>query len=101
MNHAENFGNFHYGAVGMAFCYGTYFTEKLLLKEAGRAQQAAGTSKSSWGYPGNRLCPWCGQPPYGDDPKDQKFIKQGVDYYRNPNNWYLPPHPWIDLPWYA
>ena len=46
----ENFGNFHYGAVGMVFCYGTYFTEKLLLKEAGRAQQAAGTSKSTWGY---------------------------------------------------
>lgn len=41
----EDFGNFNYGATGTGFG----FSSTRLLREAGRAQQAAGTSRSSWG----------------------------------------------------
>jgi len=77
----EAFGNFNYGATGMA--HG--FTEEQLLTEAGRAQRAAGTSRPEWGDPGDRLWPLKGNkpvPPYGDDPRDQFWIKQGIDYYK-------------------
>ena len=49
----ENFGNFHYGVVGAALG----LPEWLLLREAGRAQQAAGSSKPEWGDPGLRFDP--------------------------------------------
>lgn len=85
----ENFGNFHYGVVGRAFG----FSETVLLREAGRAQQAAGTSLSEWGSPGWRINPWGGSGAYGDDPADQKMIKEGIRYfddglyrYRNGSN---------------
>ena len=75
----ENFGNFHYGVVGRAFG----FSERTLLREAGRAQQAAGTSQTTWGDPGWRLNPWGGNGSFGDDPEDQKMIKEGVLYFEN------------------
>jgi RHS repeat-associated protein len=50
----QNFGNFNYGATGRALG----LSEGLLLREAGRAQQAAGTSRP--GDPGSRLNPWGG-----------------------------------------
>ena len=85
----ENFGNFHYGVVGRAFG----FSGTVLLREAGRAQQAAGTSLSEWGSPGWRINPWGGSGAYGDDPADQKMIKEGIRYfddglyrYRNGSN---------------
>jgi len=74
----EDFGNFNYGATGTAF----EFSERTLLREAGRAQVEASTSKPEWGDPGSRLNPWGGNPPYGDDPRDQVQIKKGIEYYK-------------------
>jgi hypothetical protein len=71
-----DFGNFHYGAIGRA----SGFPSSLLLREAGRAQQDAGTSRSDWGSPGWRFNPWGGTPPYGDDFDDQEQIQRGIDY---------------------
>jgi len=73
----QDFGNFNYGATGLALGLG----ETFLLREAGRAQIAAGTSKPEWGDPGSRANPWGGKPPYGDDPDDQEQIKKGFAYY--------------------
>lgn len=64
-----NFGNFNYGAAG----YAAGIPEKTLYMGAGFAQSRAGTSKPEWGA-------WYGKFPYGDDPHDQFWIKQGVDY---------------------
>jgi hypothetical protein len=36
-------------------------------------QIASGTSRPEWGKPG-------GDPPYGDQPEDQEWIKKGIDY---------------------
>ena len=75
----EAFGNFNYGATGAAFG----FSERTLLREAGRAQIRAKTSKPKWNKPGSRLNPFGGKPPYGDDPRDQELIKQGVKYFES------------------
>ncbi|HAU5004449.1 TPA: hypothetical protein JD037_13360 [Raoultella ornithinolytica] len=40
---------------------------------AGWAQGRAGTSKPEWGK-------WYEKPPYGDDPTDQRNIREGIDY---------------------
>lgn len=66
-----NFGNFHFGAVGYAAC----IPEKILYRGAGAAQARAGTSRKEWGH-------WYGEPPYADDPHDQFWIKQGIDYVK-------------------
>lgn len=66
-----NFGNFNYGAAGFA----AGIPAETLLMGAGFAQSRAGTSKPNWGA-------WYGKPPYGDDPHDQFWIKQGIDYAR-------------------
>lgn len=72
----EAFGNFNYGAAGR-----TTFPIGILRQEAGRAQQAAGTSQSEWGSPGLRLFPSTGKGSFGDDPVDQFWIQQGSNYY--------------------
>ena len=54
----QDFGNYNYGATGAA---SGLFTLETLLREAGKAQCAAGTSQ-----PG-----WCKQS-YCDDPDDQR-----------------------------
>ena len=64
-----NFGNFNYGATGFA----AGIPEETLYMGAGFAQSRAGTSKPQWGT-------WYGELPYGDDPHDQFWIKQGIDY---------------------
>lgn len=51
----------------------------MLLREAGRAQIAAGTSKSEWGTPGYYI--FGGSGSFGDDPKDQTMIREGMKYY--------------------
>ncbi|BDK27381.1 hypothetical protein FJMB80158_40320 [Enterobacter hormaechei] len=66
-----DFGNFHYGAVGYAAC----IPAKILLIAAGAAQWKAGTSRPEWGN-------FTGTPPFGDDPIDQFWIKQGIDYVK-------------------
>jgi hypothetical protein len=74
----EQFGNFNYGATGAALG----IDRTTLLREAGRAQVEAGTSRRGWGDPGWRINPWGGTPPYGDDPVDQMWIDRGIRYYR-------------------
>lgn len=68
-----DFGNFHYGAVGYAAC----IPEKILHIAGGVAQEIAGTSDTKrWGhFYSNHL-------PYGDDPIDQFWIQQGIDYVK-------------------
>lgn len=78
----QDFGNFNYGATGLALG----LDERTLLREAGRGQQAAGTSRPEWGSPGNRLNPWGGTAPFGDDPADQQQIKKGFEYYKAKKN---------------
>lgn len=68
----ENFGNFHYGAVG----YAGGIPENILLRAAGCAQMKAGTSLDGWDR-----C-W-GEMPFGDDPKDQHYIQLGIDYAKS------------------
>lgn len=68
----ENFGNFHYGAVGTA----AGIPEEVLLRAAGAAQMRAGTSEESFGY-------FWTDAPYGDDPVDQVWIKAGIDYAKS------------------
>jgi len=83
---SQNFGNHHYGAVGKA--YG--LPAETLLIYAGKAQIAAGTSLPQWqkyrttttstpygGFNTSRYM----LPPYGDNPRDQKWIKSGFNYY--------------------
>jgi hypothetical protein len=70
----ENFGNFHYGAVGTA----GQLSEQLVLRAAGYAQAQAKTQAENhkWGY-------WFWLPPYGDDIKDQRWIKMGILYAKS------------------
>jgi hypothetical protein len=68
-----HFGNFNYGATGHA----RGFSDDVLLKMAGEAQIAAGTSTLEW-QPGGGT-----QPPYGDDPEDQVGIQRGIDYAKS------------------
>ena len=68
----EAFGNFNYGATGYAFG----FSNEILLRGAGWAQNRAGTNIN--GNYGD----WYGPAPFGDDPRDQQQIANGIDYYR-------------------
>ena len=77
-------GQFNYGATGGALGYGLTF----LLKEAGRAQpppENQTQKPSEWGYPGSRLNPGGGKPPYGDDPSygGPENIKAGYEYFQS------------------
>ncbi|WP_210080899.1 polymorphic toxin type 44 domain-containing protein [Pantoea endophytica] len=63
------FGNFNFGATGRA----AGIPDDILLMGAGFAQTLAGTSKSRWGK-------WYDVPPYGDDPTDQRNIREGIEY---------------------
>jgi hypothetical protein len=65
-----DFGNFNYGAAGSALG----IPANILLRAAGWAQQNDNTSDPDWGGP-------FGNPPYGDDPRDQKMINDGISYY--------------------
>ena len=73
----EAFGNFNYGATGAA----TGFAPRFLLRQAGRAQIEAGTSRSGWGDPGAIWNPFGGEAPFGDDPIDQYWINRGIQYF--------------------
>ena len=65
----QNFGNFNYGATGVV----AGIPEEILLRGAGWAQSRAGTVEPRWGH-------WYQDIPYGDDPRDQYWIQQGIDY---------------------
>ncbi len=60
----EDFGNFNYGMVGSA----AGIPVDVLLRGAGYAQHAAGTSKQKWGTPYDMNS----DSSYGDDPGDQE-----------------------------
>ena len=68
---AQDLGNFHYGATGKAT---GIFPEWFMLYKAGRAQINGDTSRPEWQQ-------GLFTPPYGDDPRDQKWIKQGFQHY--------------------
>ncbi len=82
---AQDIGNHHFGVVGSA-C-GFPFPEHLMLVQAGLAQMRDGTSKPEWqvyheyinqsGYHKDMM------PPYGDDPRDQSWIKAGFSYWKS------------------
>jgi RHS repeat-associated protein len=70
----ENFGNYHYGLAGAANGWEAWN----LLRTAGFVQIVSGTSKAEFGSPADKTV----MGPYGDDPKDQYWIYQGIkDYY--------------------
>jgi hypothetical protein len=71
-----DFGNFNYGATGSA----PGLSSDSLLRAAGAVQILSHASQPEWGHP------W-GEPPYGDDPKDQEQIQAGIDYYDFNRNW--------------
>ncbi|MEG5321252.1 polymorphic toxin type 44 domain-containing protein [Enterobacter bugandensis] len=64
-----DYGNFHYGAVG----YAAGIPAEILHIAAGAAQEVAKTSLPVWGH-------FYTDAPFGDDPRDQFWIKQGIDY---------------------
>jgi hypothetical protein len=86
---AQDIGNHHYGVVGRAMG----IPENILFKKAGEAQINQGTSKDEWqvykttfvpgsyvqGIPGSYVKELVA--PYGDDPRDQGWIKKGFEYY--------------------
>lgn len=73
----QDFGNYNYGRTGAAMGLATDF----LLGQAGRAQQAAGTSRPEWGEPG--FLGFGGTGSNGDDPRDQEMIRRGISDQRN------------------
>jgi len=83
---APDLGNYHFGATGAATWFGS---DEFLLRNAGAAQMAAGTSLPEWQkYRTITITDRWGNhdtkkemlPPYGDDPYDQKMIKEGINY---------------------
>jgi RHS repeat-associated protein len=70
---SQDVGNHHFGIVALAF--GLFPSEKFILKQAGEYQVKSGTSKPAWQKDPDK-------PPYGDDPRDQRFIKAGFQYYK-------------------
>ena len=76
----QDFGNYNYGKMGAAMGLATDF----LLGQAGRAQQSAGTSSPDFGNPGFLgFGDLGGTGSFGDDPRDQEMIKQGINDQRN------------------
>jgi hypothetical protein len=89
---SQDIGNHHFGVVTKAY---NVFNEETILRQAGKYQIESGTSRPEWQIykDENRttVTPTGGiitttvsvmQPPYGDDPRDQKWIISGFDYYK-------------------
>lgn len=74
LNPYEDFGNWHYGFMGSA----AGIPSEILLRAAGAVQKyKTKTSRPNWSHP------WPGgKPPFGDDPRDQKMVMEGIkDFY--------------------
>jgi hypothetical protein len=69
-NPFEAAGNFNFGLFGRALGIPT----EVLLRGAGAYQWFGPASDPSFGNP-------LGDYPYGDEPKDQEWIKRGIDYF--------------------
>jgi hypothetical protein len=91
---SQDIGNHHFGAVAKA--YGLFPSEEFILRQAGEYQIRSGTSKKEWqptitvtrdNYVEHGIKVKTTEviklPPYGDDPRDQKWIKAGFQYYEN------------------
>ena len=80
-NQYENFGNWHYGAMGAAV---GIFPLHVLLNEAGRAQGKDSNINPSWGEPATfwPMILWGadGTGTRGDEPKDAYWIKKGFEW---------------------
>jgi RHS repeat-associated protein len=86
---SQDIGNHHFGAVANAYGFGQEFA----LKQAGVAQMGSGTSQKEWqiygpqqvvgSTPAGPVYSRPMLPPYGDDPRDQSYIKEGYQYYNN------------------
>ncbi|QAZ68521.1 polymorphic toxin type 44 domain-containing protein [Solidesulfovibrio carbinolicus] len=82
----EDFGNFNYGAVALAFG----FSENAALRAAGLVQTIVDTTRrlgkddiaGAAAYGLHHSMDFLGQPPYGDQEKDQEMIKNGFRYFR-------------------
>jgi RHS repeat-associated protein len=94
---SQDIGNHHFGAVAKA-ALGYLLTEKEILVEAGDNQIGNNRSKPEWqpvkkttsSYNiehGMRVTETTSTrlPPYGDDPRDAKWIQAGFDYYKKNN----------------
>ena len=87
---SQDLGNHHFGYVSKAF---GLFSEEFVLRQAGNYQIKSGTSKPEWQHYENinlmpkpdpmSSAPVVPQmlPPYGDDPQDQMWIRQGMSDY--------------------
>lgn len=91
---SQDIGNHHFGIVVLA--YGLFPSEKFILEQAGAYQIKSGTSRPEWQKYGmvEDISVTKGGyiiksqrkvmlPPYGDDPRDQKWIISGFNYYKN------------------
>jgi hypothetical protein len=80
----ENFGNWHYGAIGAA---SGLFPLRVLLNEAGRAQKRDSNTNPSWGEPAPfwqmLLLGVDGTRTRGDEPKDAYWIQKGFEWYHS------------------
>jgi hypothetical protein len=87
---SQDVGNHHFGVVAKA--YG-FFSEDFILRQAGKYQIKSNTSRPEWQIyteeTRTTVSPTGAvqmtkvkvmQPPYGDDPRDQRWIKVGFDY---------------------
>jgi hypothetical protein len=82
----EDFGNFNYGAVALAFGV----REQAVLRAAGLVQILVNTynllkknkTEEFIEYTRGHGLDFLGREPYGDQEKDQEMIKQGFRYYK-------------------
>ena len=85
---SQDIGNHHFGAVAQEFG----FPELTALRQAGAAQMSAGTSRPEWQRyetiempgikPGQTMSRRTMVAPYGDDPRDQGWIRAGYNFAR-------------------
>jgi len=69
----EEAGNFNYGATGAALG----LPESVLLRAAGAVQECCGAYKPEFGHA------WDSTGSFGDDPRDQRDIRLGIEYTRH------------------
>ncbi|RCW20255.1 polymorphic toxin type 44 domain-containing protein [Marinilabilia salmonicolor] len=90
---SQDIGNHHFGAVAEA--YGLFPSQEFILQQAGDYQIKSGTSRPEWQVYKNVTSTYISptgmpvrtttkvmMPPYGDDPRDQMWIKAGFSYYK-------------------
>jgi RHS repeat-associated protein len=75
----EDFGNFNYGATGNTLDINDWQLQNM----AGIVQQRGPNKALGEGTPGNPLKYGSGTPPYGDEPKDNEWIRRGIQYSKD------------------